>query len=515
MLVYVLNKKGKPLMPTTRFKHVKMLLKSGKAVPVCNNPFTIRLKYDTPDVIQPLTCGIDVGRENIGLGVSNQKGECEFYANVQTNNKQVTKNMSNRAMYRRARRSHRRQRQQRRAIRTKTTIQNGDDNILRSKKICKSINISYPGMEESITHKVCKGKEAKFNNRKRPDGWITPSARNLVQIHVNLVKMIQKFLPITHINVENNIFDFQKLENADIENWQYQKGPLYGFESPEEYISKQQGCRCLLCKTNDIKNYHHIIPRSQGGSNTIKNLAGLCDECHDLVHKDNTYTTELSSLKEGIKKQYEIGLLNSCMQLIIDELNNILPVTCCSGYETSKIRKRLSLDKDHSIDAYCISLFNNPDVTTPVIKSEMYKIKHFKKKSNNIIKKIGSRKYYYNGKLVAINRHKAIEQKEPSLEEYMSEYRKTHTEKETNQHFHDLEVKSAKRTYTFHKTGVIAKFKCGDVVKYIKKRKNKTIQKVFIVTGVKQSTRLCYDNYTKEANAKYCALLQGKSLVFV
>ena len=44
-LVYVVNKKGKPLMPTIRFDKVKKLLKSGKAVPICNNPFTIRLKY--------------------------------------------------------------------------------------------------------------------------------------------------------------------------------------------------------------------------------------------------------------------------------------------------------------------------------------------------------------------------------------------------------------------------------------------------------------------------------------
>lgn len=35
-------------------------------------------------ITQPLTLGIDTGRENIGLGVSNEKGECLYLANVLT-----------------------------------------------------------------------------------------------------------------------------------------------------------------------------------------------------------------------------------------------------------------------------------------------------------------------------------------------------------------------------------------------------------------------------------------------
>lgn len=53
-VVNVVDKKGKPLAPTTRFGHVKKLLKSGKAVPICNAPFTIKLKYDTLEIIQGL-----------------------------------------------------------------------------------------------------------------------------------------------------------------------------------------------------------------------------------------------------------------------------------------------------------------------------------------------------------------------------------------------------------------------------------------------------------------------------
>ena len=52
--VYVLNKDGKPLMPTTRCGHVRYLLKEKKARVVKTKPFTIQLLYETNDVVQPL-----------------------------------------------------------------------------------------------------------------------------------------------------------------------------------------------------------------------------------------------------------------------------------------------------------------------------------------------------------------------------------------------------------------------------------------------------------------------------
>lgn len=44
-MVYVLNKDGKPLMPTTRSGRVRRLLKSYKAIIVNYQPFTIKLTY--------------------------------------------------------------------------------------------------------------------------------------------------------------------------------------------------------------------------------------------------------------------------------------------------------------------------------------------------------------------------------------------------------------------------------------------------------------------------------------
>ena len=124
VMVYILNKKGKPLMPTTRCGHVRKLLDSKKAVVVNSNPFTIRLKYDTPNGVQDVFAGIDSGRENIGSGASNENGDCLYLGELRTSNKSIKIKMTERAGFRRERRRHDRQNKQRKARKDHTEIQN-------------------------------------------------------------------------------------------------------------------------------------------------------------------------------------------------------------------------------------------------------------------------------------------------------------------------------------------------------------------------------------------------------
>ena len=105
-VVYILNKKGKPLMPTTRCGHVRKLLDAKKAVVVKKNPFTVRLKYDTPDGVQDVFAGVDSGRENIGSGASDEDGNCLYLGELKTNNKSVKLKMTERAGFRHERRKH-------------------------------------------------------------------------------------------------------------------------------------------------------------------------------------------------------------------------------------------------------------------------------------------------------------------------------------------------------------------------------------------------------------------------
>lgn len=247
VIIYILNKKGKPLMPTTRCRHVRILLDNKKAIVVSSNPFTIRLKYDTPNGVQNVFAGIDSGRENIGSGASNEGGDCLYLGELKTSNKSIKMKMTERAGFRRERRRHDRQNKQRKARKDHTEIQNGDDDVCRTIISCKSVQISYPTAEESVTHKIIRGKEGKFANRHRDEGWITPSARQLIQMHMNDLKSMCRILPISHVTLERVAFDFQKLENENIKAWEYGKGKLYGYNSPEEYIRDVQDGKCLVC----------------------------------------------------------------------------------------------------------------------------------------------------------------------------------------------------------------------------------------------------------------------------
>jgi len=296
--VYVVNRKGKPLMPTYRFGHVRKLMKEGKAVPISNDPFTIRLKYDTPDITQELYGGVDTGRENIGLAASKENGAGVYLSDVKTNNKSVKKQMADRAGFRRQRRRNNRISKQRKAMHDGTEMQNGNDDTVRTKQPCKSKEVTYPGAEKPVTHKVVKGKEGRFNNRKRPDGWITPSARQLVQVTLHSVKNMLKIMPLTQVNIERVCFDFQKLENEDIKNWQYGKGPLYGFKDYKEYIFEEQHGKCLLCG-GKIEQYHHISQQKDGKYDHVSNIAGLCKCCHDDYHHDEETQARLKELKAG------------------------------------------------------------------------------------------------------------------------------------------------------------------------------------------------------------------------
>lgn len=429
--VYVLNKDGKPLMPTTRCGHVRRLLKEQKARVVTSKPFTIQLLYETDDVVQPLYLGIDPGRTNIGVAVVKTDGTAVFTAHLETHNKGIPKLMKKRKDSRRARRTNgRRCRRQRRAKANDTiskkcvkqdTAQSGSVSK-RAKKI-GVIKRHLPGCEKEVLCIGIKNKEAKFNNRTRPESWLTPTANQLLQTHINLVKKIQKFLPISDVVLEINKFAFMQLDNPNVQKWQYQQGPLYKKASLEEAVSEMQEHHCLFCK-KPIAHYHHVVPQSENGSNTIGNIVGLCTQHHNLVHKDATWQKRLAKKKTGLNKKYgALSVLNQIIPALTKELNSLFPkhFFVTNGKSTYDYRATHGVSKDHWLDAYCIACSVLPnDICDNSINNRVpYELKQFRRHDRRALHKANmSRVYTLNGKKVATNRHKAVEQTTDSLEEF-------------------------------------------------------------------------------------------------
>ena len=378
--------------------------------------------------------------------------------------------MLKRKSCRRASRQGERKRRQRRAKRNNTVFNSKVKaktkgfGLIEEQPDCLSRIL--PGCEKPIPLHYIKNTEARFNNRQRPDGWLTPTATQLLRTHVNLVKDVRKILPVSHVVLETNKFAFMALDNPKIRKWQYAKGPLYGYSGVNEVVSEQQGGKCLFCSHN-IEHYHHIVPISKGGSNTLPNIVGLCKKHHGLVHIDAKWFEKVRSKKSGQNKKYgSLSVLNQIIPQLAKELGDLFPgkAFVTDGYSTHLYREEHGIRKDHHIDAYCIACSILGHQTIVDLPHDLFEIRQFRRHDRARIKSQHNRYYYTQegcekGKKlkVATNRRKAyvadpkkdIERKQDadSLEDWYNRMVEEVGIKKANWLRSTLIVAKSKRTY--------------------------------------------------------------------
>lgn len=71
-------------------------------------------------------------------------------------------------------------------------------------------------------------------------------------------------------------------------------------------VYARDGYRCALCDCTRYLQVHHVIPRGQGGTNSMHNLICLCATCHAQAHGIDIADLEIS--KEDMQ-QYCIEYL--------------------------------------------------------------------------------------------------------------------------------------------------------------------------------------------------------------
>ena len=334
----VLDRQGKPLMPTTRLGKVYRLLKTQKAHIVSYEPFTIQLDYQ-PDthVIQPMTLGVDSGAIHSGYSVANEHREY-YNAEVIARN-DISNRLSDRRMYRRNRR-----------------------------------------------YRKTRYRQPRFNNRKnKKKGWLPPSLEQKVAVQVNEINHIHRYFPIETIIVETAEFDIQKIKNPDISGIEYQQGTLQGYNI-RNYLLEKHGRKCFYCgKTVSGFEVEHMLPKSRGGSNRIDNLTLSCHDCNE---KKGTLTAEefikqtLPAKKAATKlKQLPnekrlfkyMAHMNATRWALYDVIKERYPnVKMTYGYITKYNRIQAGLPKAHHIDAKCITGFATvPSMSQTVVKVKM------------------------------------------------------------------------------------------------------------------------------------------------
>ena len=319
MLVYVLNKYGKPLMHCKPSK-ARKLLKEGKAKVVRKEPFTIQLLYGSSGYKQPITLGVDAGSKSIGLSATTENKEL-FAAEVEIRD-DIPKLISQKRQYRKGRRFRKTRYRKPRFL-----------NRVHSRKKQKQADATQP--------------------YGRQGNWLAPSVEHKIKSHIKLIDLVHSILPITTIVVEVASFDIQKIKNPNIEGKQYQQGEQLDFWNVREYVLWRDNYTCQRCKdkSKDKRlNVHHIESRQIGG-NAPSNLITLCETCHKDYHDGKIKL----DFKRG-QKFKDATSMNIMRWTLYNRLKDLYSnVHLTYGYITKNTRIQNSLTKTHRIDALCIS----------------------------------------------------------------------------------------------------------------------------------------------------------------
>ena len=90
------------MKPTQRYGKIRRLVRENKARVVRRWPYTAQLDHDTPDIVQPVTLGIDPGYRYTGLSATTE--DKALFEAVAENRTDISKLLATRRELRRSRR---------------------------------------------------------------------------------------------------------------------------------------------------------------------------------------------------------------------------------------------------------------------------------------------------------------------------------------------------------------------------------------------------------------------------
>ena len=302
MLVYVLDKNGQPLMPTERCGKVRRLLKSKQVKVVRRCPFTIQLLYNTTELTQPVTLGVDTGIVHIGMCASTANRV--LYQSETLQRKDVSDNISARREFRRTRRN-----------------------------------------------RKMRYRKPRFDNRvhAKHKGWLAPSVEQLISVHLSEMRFVCKLLPVTKIRIETAEFDIHKIKDPTVSGVDYQFGEKYGFEqNTRNYVLFRDNHKCRFCGNTKGK----IYVCAADGRQTVapEDLYTFCESCYRDLCK---------GIVKIPKRRYfapptKMGIMRDTLMRRAAEMFSI-PVEQTTGAETKALREANGIVKSHINDAFCIT----------------------------------------------------------------------------------------------------------------------------------------------------------------
>ncbi len=317
--IFVLDSKKRPLKPCTP-KRARLLQQKGRAKAFRRYPFTLILTDEATNPEPYLELRIDPGSRFTGFALVNPKNEVLWAMELEHRAQQISESLTKRAGFRRSRRNR---------------------------------NTRY--------------RKSRFN-RTKPTGWLAPSLMHRVQTVETWMRRICRYSTVATITIEKVKFDFQKLENPDIQGVEYQQGTLAGY-TLREALLEHWGRKCIYCGIENVPlQIDHIKPKSQNGSNRFNNLTIACESCNRA--KGNQPVEEFLARKPEVLKKIQAhckkslgdgAAVNSTRSLIFEMVEKTgLLVQAGSGALAKLVRAKSNLAKAHWIDAAANSIDEQP-----------------------------------------------------------------------------------------------------------------------------------------------------------
>ena len=311
-MVLVIDRHKRPCN-TISAAYARILLFSKQAVIHKRFPFTIRLRNDNAVLKdRNYTVKLDPGSRTTGVAITDDKELVVMLAEIEHRGHIIKRNLDKRRVIRRSRRN-----------------------------------------------RKTRYREARFQNRTRPEGWLAPSVKSRADNVINFVKKYKKLLNVNKVMIENVSFDVAQMSSDNnLIGIDYQQGPLYDTNLREFIFSKTKG-RCSYCggKAEEID---HIIPRAKGGTNSTYNLTPACRSCNEkksslsLKEFGELMNKDFSKL-EPKKLPKDAAIVQSARNYMVKKITEIIPnTTTYDAWLTKYNRDSLGLPKQHYYDALSV-----------------------------------------------------------------------------------------------------------------------------------------------------------------
>jgi hypothetical protein len=167
--------------------------------------------------------------------------------------------------------------------------------------------------------------------------------------------------------------------NPEIQGVDYQHGQTYGYYDVRYYVFARDEYTCQVCKKKGkILHTHHIVYRSEGGTDRADNLITVCTDCHTSEnHKQGGILWKWMKEHKKVKQYKESPFMNT---LRIRTFRKYPDAEITYGSETSPKRKDLGLEKTHYNDAVAITGVESINENA----EDVFYIKQFRKKKRSL-----------------------------------------------------------------------------------------------------------------------------------